>query len=367
MCHRLLLFGGIKGQWEQKSNEPRNSQPLSTVYLASMTTEQTARALLAAVEKHLESIQYGEEPKELYEPISYLMKLGGKRLRPVLVLLSGGLFQEEVGAMVAPASGVEVFHNFTLMHDDIMDQAPLRRGQPTVHEKWNANVAILSGDVMLVSAYDQMMQVPDVQLRAVLAAFNKVAAEVCEGQQWDMNFETRKRVSLPDYINMIRLKTAVLLGFSCKLGAMLGGASAQDVEALDKFGTTIGLGFQLMDDILDVYADAAAFGKQVGGDIVANKKTWLLISALEQCELPGNDVHKEALHEALKNKKRPAEEKVAIVKGIYDQLGIREQAEAAMQAYYAEGLALLEGVQTTRPEAKEALRDYALALMGRSK
>lgn len=332
-----------------------------------MTTEQTTRAYLAALEQELATMSYGEQPAELYEPIRYLMDLGGKRLRPLLVLLSAGLFSDEVGAMLSPALGVEVFHNFTLMHDDIMDQAPLRRGQPTVHEKWSASVAILSGDVMLVRAYELMMKVPDPLLRRVLQEFNKVAAEVCEGQQWDMNFETLPTVTTDQYVDMIRLKTAVLLGFSCKLGAILGGASAQDVERLERFGTTIGLGFQLMDDILDVYADKAAFGKQVGGDIVANKKTWLLITALQQAKEHQSGSLAAELDEALANKTRPAEEKVAIVKDIYQKLGIREQAEAAMQRYYAEGLAELQAVSTTRLGARAALHDFAVALMGRNK
>ncbi len=210
------------------------------------------------------------------------MKLGGKRLRPMLTCLSYSLYRDDVSAMVKYAAAVEAFHNFTLMHDDIMDKAPLRRGKPTVHEKYNESTAILSGDVMLVKVYEMFLSLPDQQLREVLRLFNKTASEVCEGQQMDMDFETMKRVSEQQYIEMIRLKTAVLLGFSLELGAILAGASKEDREALYNFGVNVGIGFQLMDDLLDVYAEQKKFGKTVGGDIVSNKKTYLLIKALER-------------------------------------------------------------------------------------
>ena len=217
---------------------------------------------------------FGQEPAELYEPIRYLMALGGKRLRPTLTLLAYQLFRDDntAPAVLQPALAVEVFHNFSLMHDDIMDEAPLRRGKPTVHERWNANVAILSGDVMLVKAYELLMHAAPEKLPAVLTSFNHCATDVCEGQQWDMNFETSSEVSEAAYLRMIRQKTAVLLGFSLQLGGLLAGADESATQALYELGTNVGIGFQLKDDLLDVYADQDKFGKQAGGDIIANKK-----------------------------------------------------------------------------------------------
>ena len=235
--------------------------------------------LIELINKRLEELSYGEEP-ELYEPIRYIMSLGGKRMRPLLVLLAYGLFKENVERVLDQAIAVEVFHNFTLMHDDIMDEAPLRRGQATVHEKWNESVAILSGDVMLVKAYDLLLDAPS-NLRQIIKDFNECAAGVCEGQQFDMNFEQLPTVAEATYINMIRLKTAVLLGYSLKLGAMLAEAPEEEAQKLYDFGVQVGIGFQLKDDLLDVYADQAKFGKQVGGDIIANKKTFLYSKHLE--------------------------------------------------------------------------------------
>ncbi|MFT5642206.1 MAG: geranylgeranyl diphosphate synthase type II, partial [Cyclobacteriaceae bacterium] len=236
---------------------------------------------LTLVNSEIEKLKFGDEPANLYDPISYILSLGGKRLRPTLVLLGYNLFKRDFESVLRPALAVEVFHNFTLMHDDIMDEAPLRRGKPTVHEKWNSTVGILSGDTMLVKAYDLLLEVDDQYFKESVRLFNKTAVEVCEGQQIDMNFESRDDVSVSEYINMIRLKTAVLLGFSLQYGALLGGASEEERAHLYEVGVNMGLGFQLMDDLLDVYADQAKFGKQVGGDIVSNKKTFLLIEALE--------------------------------------------------------------------------------------
>lgn len=323
-----------------------------------------ASTLLEALENEVSQLAYGKDPVELYEPISYLMSLGGKRLRPVLVLLAAQLFKDIETAMYKPALAVEVFHNFTLMHDDIMDKAPLRRGQPTVHQKWSESVAILSGDVMLVAAYNLLLTIEDHKLRDAIRLFNKVAAEVCEGQQFDMNFEQLPAVSIQDYVNMIRLKTAVLLGFSCRLGGLLADATSADQDLLDEFGTTIGVGFQLMDDILDVYADKAAFGKQVGGDIIANKKTWLLIKALELAPAAGLS---DRLNHLLYSGAYSDQDKVAGVKAIYDQLGVRQLAEQEMRSYYDQGLSLLDQLLSASDDAKQALRDFALALMQRSK
>ncbi|RZK36444.1 MAG: polyprenyl synthetase family protein, partial [Hymenobacter sp.] len=277
------------------------------------------------LQQALKELDYGQQPATLYDPIRYIMSLGGKRLRPLLTLLSGQLFTDELAPLVKPALATEVFHNFTLLHDDLMDQAPLRRGQPTVHEQWNPNVAILSGDVMLVRAYELLFEnVPAAVLPRVLRRFSQTAAEVCEGQQWDMNFETEATVTIPQYLDMIRLKTAVLLGYALELGAVLAGASADDTEHLRQFGTDIGLAFQLRDDLLDVYGDAATFGKRVGGDIISDKKTFLLLTAQAQA----NAAQKAALGQHVGQPLGDAEAKVQAVRSVYDELNIRAQTEA---------------------------------------
>jgi len=230
------------------------------------------RRLLDLINEDIRSMDLAMEPPELYRPIRYILDLGGKRLRPLLALLSYNLFQPDPERIVHIATGIEVFHNFTLMHDDIMDEAPLRRGKPTVHKKWSERIGILSGDVMLVKAYERLEQVDDNKVVQVLQTFNACASEVCEGQQVDMNFEQIEQVSEEAYLEMIRQKTAVLLGFSMELGAILADAPENHQSLLKKFGVNIGLGFQLKDDLLDVYGDQSKFGKQVGGDIISNKK-----------------------------------------------------------------------------------------------
>ncbi len=284
--------------------------------------------------KEIDHTSYGSNPKELYEPITYLMALGGKRMRPLLCVLAYQLKSKDYQHVIPAAISVEIFHNFTLMHDDIMDKAPLRRGQATVHEKWNDPIAILSGDVMLVKAYEQLIKhVPTDKLKSVLEKFNQCAAEVCEGQQHDMNFETQSQVSIAQYIDMIRQKTAVLLGFSLELGGILSGANEEDSILLYAMGVNIGIGFQLMDDLLDVYADQAAFGKQVGGDIIANKKTFLLLSAMQQAT--GETAKK--LNGWLAKTDFDKTEKIAQIKGLYEQLDIKEQTEREMQTYFDKG------------------------------
>lgn len=289
---------------------------------------------IEALQQELQLTQYGQYPPELYDPIRYIMSLGGKRMRPLLTLMSAYLFTDDWKKAVRPALAVEVFHNFTLMHDDIMDQAPLRRGQPTVHEKWNPNIAILSGDVMLVRAYELMLNVDADQLKPAMARFTQTAAEVCEGQQMDMNFETRWDVTEAEYIDMIRLKTSVLLGYALELGGVIGKADAESVAHLYEGGVNIGLGFQLKDDLLDVYGDPAKFGKQVGGDIIANKKTFLLIEALEQA----SGSVKEELTDWLNRSEFDKVEKVKAVTAIYDQLGIRQITEARINSFFNKGL-----------------------------
>ena len=308
----------------------------------------------------LAQLHYGEQPATLYEPIRYIMGLGGKRIRPLLTLLGAHLFTDNLDPVLKPALATEVFHNFTLLHDDIMDQAPLRRGQPTVHEKWNQNVAILSGDVMLVRAYELFLDVPPHLLAHVLRRFSQTAAEVCEGQQWDMNFETETQVSIPQYLDMIRLKTAVLLGFALELGALLGGASQEDADHLRQFGTGIGVAFQLRDDLLDVYGDAATFGKRVGGDIVSDKKTFLLLTAQAQASPTQQAVLARHIGQPVPD----AEAKVQAVRAIYDELEIRPQTEALINDYFQDALQHLERVAA--PETrKEPLHRLAMQLMER--
>jgi geranylgeranyl diphosphate synthase type II len=236
------------------------------------------------IEKGLSSLELDKKPAELYDPIQYMLNLGGKRMRPALLLMSNEMFGGNPEEVISPALGIEVFHNFTLLHDDIMDKAPLRRTKATVHEKWNANVAILSGDTMFVQSCQLMMKVNDKYLRKVMDLFMKTAIEVCEGQQYDMNYESIEKVSLDEYLEMIALKTAVLLGGSLAIGAICADAKEDDIENIYHFGKKLGIAFQLQDDILDAYGDAEKFGKQVGGDIISNKKTFLLISACEQAK-----------------------------------------------------------------------------------
>ncbi len=300
----------------------------------------TIQELQQIIDQAVKETTYPSEPKELYEPISYLMALGGKRLRPAMVLMATDLFGGDIQDALAPALAVELFHNFTLMHDDIMDKAPLRRGQPTVHAKWNEAVAILSGDVMFVKAYKMMIQVKPEILSPVLEIFNQTAVGVCEGQQIDMNFERRVEVSIPEYLEMIRLKTAVLVGGALKIGALIGNASEKDAQLLYEFGENLGIAFQLQDDILDVYGDPEKFGKQVGGDIISNKKTFLLIKALELAE--GETAN--ALNYWLNLTQFDAEEKVKAVRAIYDDLGIRERSESMMLSYADKAITAFNGI-----------------------
>ena len=319
------------------------------------------KALIGLINNRLTEHSYGEQPNELYEPIRYIMSLGGKRLRPVLVLLAYKLFKDDHETILDQALAVEVFHNFTLMHDDIMDDAPLRRGKQTVHEKWESSTAILSGDVMLVRAYDLLLDAPG-DLRVIIKAFNECAAGVCEGQQFDMNFETMSSVTEEDYINMIRLKTAVLLGFSLQFGAMLAGASEASTKALYKFGVDIGIGFQLKDDLLDVYADQEKFGKQVGGDIISNKKTFLLLKALELA----NEKQKTQLTQWIDEKEFDSAEKVEAVTAIYDQIGIKELTLAKMNEYFDKGFESLDKIEVAE-ERKTGLKSFAQYLIERDK
>ncbi len=321
----------------------------------------TDKKLLKLVEKETKKLDYGMTPKELYQPIKYIMSLGGKRLRPLLTIMSYSLFKDDVESIIKQALAVEVFHNFTLMHDDIMDEAPLRRGKQTVHEKWNNNTAILSGDVMMVKAYEMLMQPHDCDSE-IFTKFSKCATEVCEGQQLDMVFENRKTVAVDEYINMIRLKTAVLLGFSLELGGILAQTTDKNKRALKAFGENIGIGFQLKDDLLDVYADQSKFGKQVGGDIISNKKTFLLITALNTAK----GKQKTALNDWLNKKDFNPEDKVKAITNIYDELGIKALAEQKMNEYFEKGFSALKKVDA--PYIRRGkLRSFADQLINREK
>lgn len=299
-------------------------------------------------------------PAELYEPISYILSIGGKRMRPALLLMACDLFGGNVDDALSAALAIEVFHNFTLVHDDIMDNAPLRRGRTTVHERWNKNVAILSGDMMLIEGYKLMMRVEDHLLRPVMDIFNSTAVGVCEGQQFDMEFETRADVSIDEYIKMIRLKTAVVLGGALKIGALIGGAETKDAELLRDFGENLGIAFQLQDDILDVYGDPEKFGKQVGGDIISNKKTYLLIKALELAK----DHSATELNILLASDQFDNVEKVKLVTDIYNSLDIRQHAKTEMQQYADKAFKALDAINLPDTH-KQYLRNFADGLLVR--
>lgn len=292
------------------------------------------------------------EPAELYEPLSYILHLGGKRIRPALTLAACELFDGSTEDAILPALGIEVFHNFSLIHDDIMDQAPVRRGKPTVHKKWNENIAILSGDLMLVKAYQYISKADPKVLPAVLETFSKAAVEVCEGQQYDMNFEQKAEVSEDDYLEMIRLKTSVLLGCALKIGALIAKASAKDADAIYKFGESLGMAFQMQDDLLDAFGDMSKVGKQAGGDILSDKKTLLMIRAMQQTD-------------ELKNWfGRKDADKVNAVRRIFINSGARDYVSRKMNYYYdlaLENLQMING----NAEIKEELNSLATYLVKR--
>jgi geranylgeranyl diphosphate synthase type II len=287
----------------------------------------TYQQLFELFTSHINEAEYGKNPKELYEPISYMMQLGGKRLRPILSLMACNLFDKNVEKALHAAHAIEVFHNFSLVHDDIMDNAPLRRGKETVYKKWNMPIAILSGDLMMIKATQLLCKTNDADIRELLNVFNNTAVEVCEGQQIDMNFETQKSVSHEEYLEMIKLKTAVLLGCSLQIGAIIGGANKEDAKHLYDFGINIGLAFQIQDDILDSFGDGSITGKQVGGDIISNKKTLLLIELLDS-------VHKDdklLLEKAMENQND--NDKITVVLSLYNKYKIQEFAEGKKEIY----------------------------------
>lgn len=323
--------------------------------------QQTSEQLLQQIHEYIGSLSYMRNPMGLYDPIEYVLGLGGKRLRPVLMLLAYNLYKEDVTRIFSQAAGIETYHNFTLLHDDLMDKADMRRNKPTVHKKWDENTAILSGDAMLILAYQFMMQqCPAEYVGRVMEVFGRTALEVCEGQQWDMEFEHRLDVTVDEYIEMIRLKTSVLLAAALKIAAILGGAPEKDAQLLYDFGIKMGLAFQLQDDYLDVYGDPAVFGKKIGGDILCNKKTFMLITALSLAE--GED--KETLLNWLRATDYVAEEKIRSVTALYNKVGVPELCQAHIDAYYEEGLLLLEKV-SVEPSLKEELKKFVCHLMER--
>lgn len=293
--------------------------------------------LRALIEEELNRSTRGELPDTLYDPIRYTFSHGGKRMRPALVLLANRLFGGSDEEAIGAAIGIEVFHNFTLLHDDIMDQAPLRRGEDTVHMKWDENTAILSGDTMMVMAYQAMLKTPDRVLRPVLECFNQTAKEVCEGQQFDMDFENRDDVTVDEYLMMIGLKTSVLLAAALKIGALIGGADEATAQRMYDFGKNIGIAFQLQDDLLDVFGDSAQVGKQPGGDILANKKTFLMLAAFEEL------ADDQAELRALLNETDP-EKKVREVTAIFENLDVDEITQTEIQKYYQAGLRSIESI-----------------------
>lgn len=321
----------------------------------------TASQLLDKVNDYLKNMPYARPPQGLYEPIAYELSLGGKRIRPVLMLMAYNLYQDNVDAILSQAAGLETYHNHTLLHDDVMDKADMRRNKPTVHNVWNENTAILSGDAMLILAYRLMADCPKDKLADVLRVFTETTMEICEGQQWDMEFETRMDVKVEEYIEMIRLKTSVLLAAALKIGAMLGGASDEDAQKLYDFGVKIGLAFQLQDDWLDVYGDPKVFGKNIGGDILCNKKTYMLITALEEADEEQRAVLEGwlAAHDYV-----PAE-KIAAVTALYNDIGVGKRCQEKAEALNAEGFGILDSINLPE-ERKAVLREYACSMLNRN-
>lgn len=320
----------------------------------------TADEILSMVNEFLANLPYERKPKSLYEPIRYVLSMGGKRIRPTLMLLGYNLFKDNPEKILMNAVALETYHNYTLLHDDLMDNADLRRGHETVHKKWDANTAILSGDSMLVLAYERMAQCDEKHLAKVLKLFTTTALEIGEGQQFDMEFENRNDVKEEEYIKMIRLKTSVLLACALKMGAILADASDEDAENLYKFGEQIGLAFQLQDDYLDVYGDTKVFGKEIGGDITSNKKTYMLINAFNLAD----DTQRAELQKWVDAKDFDRAEKVAAVTRLYNEIGIDKLAQDKIAYYFEQSKKYLDAVNVPA-ERKEELAKYAQKMMKR--
>lgn len=320
----------------------------------------TADEILKMVNEFLDHLSYDRKPESLYEPIKYVLSMGGKRIRPTLMLLAYNLYKENPEDILMNACALETYHNYTLLHDDLMDNADMRRGHLTVHKKWNNNTAILSGDSMLVLAFQRMMQCDTKHLKDILDLFTVTALEIGEGQQYDMEFETRNDVKEEEYIEMIRLKTSVLLACALKIGAILADASAEDADNLYKFGEQMGLAFQLQDDYLDVYGDSKVFGKEIGGDITSNKKTYMLINAFNKA----NDAQRKELTRWVSARDFDRNEKVDAVTRLYNEIGIDQLAQDKIAYYFAQSKKFLDAVNVPE-EKKEELRKYAQKMMKR--
>lgn len=322
----------------------------------------TYNEYLEIINHAIQAYQYPQQPKQLYEPIAYTMALGGKRLRPVLTLMTCDALGGDVRQAITPALGIELFHNFTLLHDDVMDRADVRRGHPTVHRRWNDNVAILSGDAMLTMATQQVEQVDDKHLGDAMRLFNATAMQIYEGQQWDMDFEHRNDVTEEEYIEMIRLKTSVLLGCACKMGAVMADAGQADAQTFYDMGCSLGLAFQLQDDMLDVWGDPATFGKEVGGDIMNNKKTYLLINAINRA----HDDDALELRHWLNDPYASRDEKFPAVRDIYERLGLRQLSQQAIDRYTSIALQKL-GELSLSEEAVNTFSQLINRLVNRDK
>lgn len=312
------------------------------------------------IQEKISRINWQREPEGLYAPIAYTMAAGGKRIRPQLAMIACQLFGGNPEEVAPAAMALEVFHNFTLLHDDVMDHAEVRRGRPTVHIQWDENTAILSGDQMLIEAYKLLAEVPAFMLPEVLQMFNKMATEVCEGQQYDVDFEKQDQVPIADYLKMIRLKTAVLLATALKMGAYIAGADTQAQDALYQFGINIGLAFQIQDDILDVWGDPTTFGKAVGGDISCNKKTFVLLTAMQMA----NDVQRHELSDWLEQVLDDNAEKITCVTNIYNQIGVREACNKVVEEYTQQALNILDNLPQNA--ATDELRNLAKKLYNRN-
>ena len=320
----------------------------------------TSEELLQKVNEALDNVVYDRQPASLYDPIKYVLSIGGKRVRPVLTMLSYNLYKDDPLSIMPQAIGLETYHNFTLLHDDLMDHADMRRGHETVHKKWDANRAILSGDTMLLQAFERVEDCDPAKLPAVFKVFIQTTLEIGEGQQLDVEFETRNDVTEDEYIEMIRLKTSVLLACACKVGAIMADAPAEDIENMYKFGEKLGLAFQLQDDLLDVYGDPAVFGKNIGGDITSNKKTYMLINAVNRA----NPAQREQLMKWIEAKEFDRNEKVKAVTELYNEIGIRELCEQKIEEYYQKSLVYLAKVNLPE-ERKAELKAYAAEMMKR--
>jgi geranylgeranyl diphosphate synthase type II len=316
--------------------------------------------ILQKIEQEIAQLQFTYPPKSLYEPIEYILALGGKRICPALALMACNLYKEEIEAAIKPALGLEVFHNFTLLHDDLMDEADKRRNKPTVHKVWNANTAILSGDAMLIAAYQLIGDTQPESLKEILNLFTVTALEICGGQQYDMEFESRSDVTEEEYIEMIRLKTAVLLACALKMGAIVAHAPQADAEALYQFGINIGLAFQLQDDLLDVYGDPATFGKNIGGDILCNKKTFMLINAFRLA----SEQQKAILNQWINQETFNPAEKIAAITSIYNELHLKELSEKKIQTYYDQAMDYLASLSIPK-ERLNILKGVCERLMNR--